>query len=189
MAGRGRPQSVQRGRGRFGVQRGRETSATGAFNYGVPEFSPPECSPDDDLDFDGLRRGRPQPRLDFGGGRGWGRGRGAGPGGRTAAGADSASPPLSQVSPHTNVGLDGFSHGSAYNVGFDGIGNEHLGDGRTVGRGRGRATGPVRPAKGKNFVPEEERQLTRSVLAISQDPHCRESTKGQCILGTNLFAL
>jgi hypothetical protein len=37
------------------------------------------------------------------------------------------------------------------------------------GRGRGRGV-PRAATKGKNFVPEEERQLTRSVLAISQDP-------------------
>ena len=45
-------------------------------------------------------------------------------------------------------------------------------------RGRGRGGGSVRPAKGKNFVPEEERQLTRSVLAISQDPICGNQQKG-----------
>ena len=45
-------------------------------------------------------------------------------------------------------------------------------------RGRGRGSGPVRPTKGKNFVPEEERQLTRSVLAISQDPICGNQQKG-----------
>ncbi len=32
--------------------------------------------------------------------------------------------------------------------------------------------------KGINFVPEEERQLTRSVLAISQDPICGNQQKG-----------
>ena len=46
------------------------------------------------------------------------------------------------------------------------------------GRGRGRGVGAVRPVKGKNFVPEEERQLTRSVLAISQDPICGNQQKG-----------
>jgi hypothetical protein len=157
MAGRGRPQ-VQRGRGRFGVQRGRETSATEAFHIGVPG----ECSQEDDLEFEGLRRGRPAPRVDFGGDlnqvRGRGRSREAGPGVRLGAASDSASPPASQVSPHNNLGLDGFSQGSLDNLGLDGIGNEHLGDVRTVGRGRGRGTGPVRPAKGKNFVHEEERQ-------------------------------
>jgi hypothetical protein len=45
-------------------------------------------------------------------------------------------------------------------------------------RGRGRGGGSVRPSKGKNFVLEEERQLTRSVLAISQDPICGNQQKG-----------
>jgi hypothetical protein len=29
---------------------------------------------------------------------------------------------------------------------------------------------PTPPRKGKNFTPNEERQLTRSILSISQDP-------------------
>jgi hypothetical protein len=177
MAGRGRPQ-VQRGGGRFGVQRGRETSATKAFHIGVPG----EGSREDDLEFEGHRRGRPAPRVDFSGDlhqvRGRGRSWGAGPGARPPAAEDSASPPPSQVSPPNNLGLDGFSQGHLDNLGLDGLGNEHLGDVRTVGRGRGRGTGPVRPTKGKNFVLEEERQLTRSVLAISQDPICGNQQKG-----------
>jgi hypothetical protein len=45
------------------------------------------------------------------------------------------------------------------------------------GRGRGRSDASGRGSerivgKGLNFVDEEERQLTRSVLAISQDPIC-----------------
>jgi hypothetical protein len=65
------------------------------------------------------------------------------------------------------------------NLQFTGLGrgSDNAGDpGR--GRGRGRGLGSVRPAKGKKFVPEEERQLTRSVLAISQDPICGNQQKG-----------
>ena len=42
--------------------------------------------------------------------------------------------------------------------------------GRTGCQGRGRGAAATKPGKGKNFVPDEERQLARSVLAISQDP-------------------
>jgi hypothetical protein len=43
---------------------------------------------------------------------------------------------------------------------------------RAQGRGRGHRHGgvPRSVPKGRNFIPEEERKLTRSVLAISQDP-------------------
>jgi hypothetical protein len=44
--------------------------------------------------------------------------------------------------------------------------------GRGHGRGRGRLglhEGGRASTKGKNFIPEEERQLTRSIMAVSQD--------------------
>jgi hypothetical protein len=56
-------------------------------------------------------------------------------------------------------------------------GRTEEGEGASQGRGRGRGRGRLglceggrAPTKDKNFIPEEERQLTRSVMAISQDP-------------------
>jgi hypothetical protein len=92
-------------------------------------------------------------------------------GAATATWPNSAIPtgPQSQVSEPSNLQFTGF-----------GRENDNAGDpGR--GRGRGRGLGSVRPAKGKKFVPEEERQLTRSVLAISQDPICGNQQKGNAL--------
>ena len=56
---------------------------------------------------------------------------------------------------------------------FQGIGgirgDQSLGHrgGRTGGQGQGRGAAAAKPTKGKNFVPDEERQLARSILAIS----------------------
>ena len=51
-------------------------------------------------------------------------------------------------------------------------GDQSLGHrgGRTRGQGRDCGATTAKSTKGKNFVPDEERQLARSVLAISQDP-------------------
>jgi len=57
MAGRGRPQSVQRGRGHGGVQRGRDPSAAEDFHIGSQQF--------DEVEFEGVQQGRPAPRVDF----------------------------------------------------------------------------------------------------------------------------
>ena len=72
----------------------------------------------------------------------------------------------SNVNDHSHLGFSGFRRV-----------NENLAD-VVRGQGRGRGVGHVRPAKGKKFVPEEERQLTRSVLAISQDPIYGNQQKG-----------
>ncbi|KAG0504682.1 hypothetical protein M758_N026500 [Ceratodon purpureus] len=57
-----------------------------------------------------------------------------------------------------------------HNLGFE--------DHDDIGHGRGRGRVSVKASKGKNFVPEEERQLTRSILAISQDPISGNQQKG-----------
>jgi len=57
--------------------------------------------------------------------------------------------------------------------GVGGIWGDHIlghRGGRTRGQGRGRGATTTKPTKWKNFVPDEERQLARSVLAILQDP-------------------
>jgi hypothetical protein len=48
-------------------------------------------------------------------------------------------------------------------------GSDSNGEDYDRGLGRGRKSG-VRAVKGKNWVADEERQLARSVLAVSQDP-------------------
>jgi hypothetical protein len=64
------------------------------------------------------------------------------------------------VSDHSNLGFSGFGRGNE---------NSHdLGH----SRGRGRGVGFVRRAKGEKIVHKEERQLTRSIMVISQDPIC-----------------
>jgi hypothetical protein len=172
------------------LQRGRDPSATEYFHIGSQRF--------DEIEFEGVQRGRPAPRVDFS--HDWsrrigcGRNQGAslrassgsvrdyGPGGAvtlaevndqatTTTWHDSTRPtcPQSQVSDHSNLQFSGF-----------GRGNENLHDlGRSQGHGCG--LGFVRPEKGKNFVPEEERQLIKSALAIYQDPICGNQQNGNAL--------
>ena len=73
------------------------------------------------------------------------------------------------------------------NVGFSGLGRGAEDLGRS--RGCGRGVGFVRPAKGKSFVLEEERQLTQSVLAIFQDLISGNQQKGNTFWEQFFFAL
>ena len=101
----------------------------------------------DEVDIEGLLRGRPEPRRSQAASlRSPGLVDLSGCGAGTAAWPDSAIPgPQSQVSEPSNLQFTGLGRGS-----------DNAGDPRR-GRGRGRGLGSVRPAKGKNFVPEEER--------------------------------
>ena len=143
-----------RGRGQSGQLRGRGRGGVlvGEAGACLRGRSGEDFRPYDDTDFEGAERGRPAPRVDYGDEQH-----------RLPGRSQGGSVPASQVS---DLGTPGF-------VGL-GRCTEEL----VRGRGRGRGVGSVRPVKGKNFVPEEERQLTRSVLAISQDPICGNQQKG-----------
>ena len=192
MAGRGRGQSVLRGRGRGGVVAGEACRSGRAADFRA--F--------DEVGFEGVQRGLPAALVDVGGvqsrrvagqveggdeqRRGlpghqdcFGDGRGVagdvGEQSRRLAGrirggstptSNSAAAWVHEVSVQPTVGFE--------SVGRDGEDSQEPHRSRCHGRG----SGPVRPAKGKNFGPEEERQLTRSVLAISQDPICGNQQKG-----------
>ena len=176
MASRGRPQSVQRGRGHSGVFRGREHVATDeVFEIGVgsQEF--------DEVEWEGLQRGRPAPRGEFelAGGRRFVAVRNRGGSVRQPSGSDREQAPAGAATPSPDsAGLEAQVSDHSH-LGFNGVGRGTDNSSDFVrGRGRGRGVGPVRPAKGKNFVHEEERQLTRSVLVISQDPICGNQQKG-----------
>lgn len=142
MAGRGRGQSVNRGRGRGGVLSGEACRSGRATNH---------FRAYDEVGFEGVQRGMPAARVD-GGGEQARRVAGRSQGDSVPA-SDSAATWQREVSDLPNVGFMGRDVEDSH----DPVGS----------RGCGRGSGSVRPVKGKNFVPEEERQLTQSVLAIS----------------------